>query len=59
MGDHALPLIFGELQRRLDHWFWALTAIAGENPVPRNQAGKQRLMRERWLEWGKRRGYLA
>ena len=33
LGEPALPLIFGELRREPDHWFWALGAITGENPV--------------------------
>lgn len=59
LGEGALPLILQELQQRLDHWFWALTMIAGESPVPQNELGNQRLMRDRWLEWGRRHGYIS
>src|SRR5947209_7891445 len=34
MGKEALPLILDELRREPDHWFWALKAITGEDPVP-------------------------
>jgi hypothetical protein len=27
LGKEALPLLFGELRRAPDHWFWALRAI--------------------------------
>jgi hypothetical protein len=44
MGWDAVPLILEELQREPDQWFWALEAITEENPVPREAAGKVRLM---------------
>jgi hypothetical protein len=34
MGDAAVPLILQELERAPDHWFWALNAIIGVDPVP-------------------------
>jgi len=33
LGAIAVPLILAELRRETDHWFWALEAITGENPV--------------------------
>ena len=35
LGAMAVPLILAELRCETDHWFWALEAITGENPVPR------------------------
>lgn len=58
LGEKALTLILTELQTKLGHWFWALTAITGENPVPENERGSLRLMREHWLQWGRSKGYL-
>ena len=52
MGTPALPLIFQELQREPDHWFWALGAITGENPVPEEDAGDLDAMTDAWLSWG-------
>src|ERR1700687_4065288 len=34
MGREALPFLLAELRRKPDHWFWALKAITGEDPVP-------------------------
>src|SRR5438309_2262985 len=34
MGPSVLPFLFRELQREPNHWFWALAAITGEDPVP-------------------------
>ena len=58
MGPAALPLILKELEREPDHWFWALEAISGENPVPPNQAGRVADMAKRWIEWGRQKGLV-
>jgi hypothetical protein len=60
MGDRAIPLILRDLQSNTEpsHWFWALTAISQENPIPSDEIGHIQRMRERWLEWGHRRRYL-
>lgn len=59
MGCLALPLIFQELAREPDHWFWALKAITGCDPVPPSHRGDLELMAADWLEWGRSRGYVA
>lgn len=58
LGERALPLIFGELHRAPDHWFWALQAITGENPVPDDHAGDLDAMTNDWLSWGDAHGCL-
>jgi hypothetical protein len=58
MGAPAVPLILEELRREPDHWFWALEAITGENPVPPEVAGQVRQMAQAWVMWGTRRGYV-
>ena len=58
MGSRVLPLIFRELARRPGHWFWALNAITGEDPVPPEGAGDIQRMTESWLEFGRQRGYI-
>jgi hypothetical protein len=58
MGPAALPLIFRELQQYGGHWFWALAAITGDNPVPPQEAGYVQKMTERWLDYAKEKGYL-
>jgi len=57
MGDAALPLIFEELRREPDHWFWALKAITGEDPVSPADRGQIEPMTIAWLNWAKQRGY--
>lgn len=57
MGEDAVPLILRELEHEVDHWFWALAAVTGANPVPVEQRGRLRMMAEAWLRWGKDQGY--
>src|SRR5688500_13362738 len=39
MGHQAVPLLLKELNQAPDHWFWALHAITGVNPVPEEARG--------------------
>lgn len=57
MGQRAVPLLLGELERSPDHWFVALTAITNENPVSIEAQGKLYEMAAAWLEWGREREY--
>ena len=58
MGPQVLPLIMRELRNNPDHWFWALNAITGENPVPPEDAGYIDKMTKAWLDYGKRQGFI-
>ncbi len=55
MGEDAVPLILGELMRKPDHWFWALKAITGEDPVSPQSRGNLKEMAFAWVLWGLRR----
>lgn len=57
MGMQAVPLILRELEKEPAHWFWALAAITGENPVPSEHAGNIAEMTKDWVLWGRSRGY--
>jgi hypothetical protein len=59
MGAGAIVPILLDLQKRPDHWFWALNAITGENPVPQESMGNLQQMAEVWLQWGKTKGYIS
>lgn len=58
MGTTAIPLIFLSMRRELGHWFWALSAITGENPVSIEYRGKIKEMTAAWLDWGHKHLYL-
>ena len=47
------------MQREPDQWFWALEAMTGENPVPRESAGLVSEMAQAWIERGKSRGLIT
>jgi hypothetical protein len=51
MGGAALPLLLDELRREPDHWFWALRAITGEDPVAAEERGRLDAMTAAWLRW--------
>lgn len=57
MGPIAIPLILSEMKIKPGHWFWALQAITGENPVSSSQRGRIKQMTESWIRWGKEQGY--
>ena len=59
MGYPAVPLILNELQERPHHWFWALRAITGENPVPSSARGNIEEMAKYWLQWGAENGFIT
>jgi len=56
MGPAALPLILRELKEHPDHWFVALNAITGIDPVPDKSTFDEAV--RAWLAWGVREGYL-
>ncbi len=58
IGPEAVPLILTELKRETDHWFWALEAITGENPVTSEQSGDIEATACGWIEWGRKNGHL-
>ena len=58
MGERAVPLILEELRNTPDHWFIALHAITGANPVPKEARGRLEEMAESWVSWGKKSGYI-
>lgn len=58
MGKPVLPLIFKELAKSNGHWYWALKAITGEDPVKPKHSGRMIVMRHEWLKWGRVNGYL-
>ncbi len=58
LGPAVVPLILRDLQREPAHWFDALQAITGEDPVPSEAEGKIQAMRGAWLAWGQARGLI-
>jgi len=57
-GSAAVPFLLRQLRERPDHWFWALMAITGEDPVAPEQRGNLPQMADAWLAWGEAEGYV-
>lgn len=53
MGWAAVPPIMEELGNAPNHWFWALGAITGLDPVPAKDRGNLAAMARHWLKWWK------
>lgn len=56
LGPEAIPLLLRELEREPDHWFRALHALTGADPVPAESRGDVRAMTAAWLNWGREQG---
>lgn len=56
LGPRAVPLILEDLAAEHNHWFWALTVLAGEDKA----AGEVTVPGavQKWLEWGRGRGLI-
>jgi hypothetical protein len=57
MGPAVVPLLLRDLDINRRHWFAALAAITGADPVSEQHAGNIPLMAETWLHWGRENGY--
>lgn len=58
LGPAVVPLILRDLRETGPHWYWALKAITGADPVPRAARGHVEAMRQAWLTWGWERGLV-
>lgn len=58
LGPPVLPLVLKDLSRRADHWFVALTALTGSDPVSPDSWGDLNAMRDAWLQWARERNLL-
>ena len=57
MGEPVVPLILARMQSQGGHWFHALQAITGANPIKPSERGNIPAMQAAWQEWGKLNGY--
>lgn len=58
VGAEALPFILESLRVEADHWFYALHAITGEDPVPYESRGYIDKAAEAWVAWGIQKGII-
>ena len=57
MGQVVVPFLLRELEQKPTHWFEALKAITGANPVQPEQRGRTKQMAQAWIKWGREQGY--
>lgn len=57
MGDEGLPYVLKALRDNPSHWFWALSAITGEDQAAGVETFSE--ARQKWLTWGIREGHLV
>lgn len=58
MGYDVVKYILRDLQSESNHWFWALKAITGHDPVPSEDAGDVERMSRAWIKWGRESGII-
>lgn len=58
MGPAVVPFILQSLSNKPDHWFWALSAITGEDPIDQSDRGDLVAMADAWLAWGEAKGLI-
>jgi hypothetical protein len=58
LGQPVVPLLLRELEKEPVHWFEALKAITGEDPVSPKDWGNISAMASAWLAWGRSRNLL-
>jgi hypothetical protein len=56
LGPQALPFILKDLTQSHHHWFWALTAITGEDIAEAQTTVGGAV--EAWLTWGRSHGFI-
>jgi len=59
LGPQVILLILADLEKEPDHWFWALKAVTGEDPVSPDDRGRLPAMTAAWLKWGRENGWIA
>jgi hypothetical protein len=57
MGMDVVPWLLRDLAKEPEHWFAALRAITGAQPVPPKDRGQVDWMAEAWLAWANEHGY--
>ena len=59
LGADVLPLILRELEKELDYWFVALSAITRTSPADADEGSTPKQMAEAWLSWGREHGVIS
>jgi hypothetical protein len=58
LGQPVVPFLLRDLEQEPVHWFEALKAITGEDPVAPQDWGNISAMASAWLGWGRSRNLV-
>lgn len=58
MGSAAIPFILRDLLDRGGDWYAALEGVTGVNPIPIDASGDVPRMKEAWVRWARKAGYI-
>ena len=56
LGETVLPYLIRDVEAGAAHWFWALKAITGIDPVDPEHRGNRKSMASDWLRWAREEG---
>jgi|SRR6266478_6865087 hypothetical protein len=56
--EEVIRLLLRDMQQNRRAWFWALSYLAGDNPIGPADAGKMDKMIGAWIKWGRAKGLL-
>lgn len=57
-GPAAIPFLIEQVKNNGLQWFPALKAITGADPVPAEDRGRVRAMRDAWIRWASDQGAI-
>lgn len=58
LGQPVIPLILKDLDGKGGYWYRALESILGYSPVRAERGDNLRRLKDKWLAWGHRQGYV-
>jgi hypothetical protein len=59
LGREVVPAILRDLEQQPGHWFVALRALTGADPVAAEDRGQMEKMAAAWVRWGKEHGLIS
>jgi len=58
LGQGVIPFIIEDLTLNDNHWFYALEALTGNNPIKESHKGFVPLMKNDWIEWAEQNNLI-
>lgn len=58
MGEDIIPFILNDLIKNDNYWFKALKEISNEDVIREEIQGNFQLIKNEWINWGRKKGYI-